>query len=132
MGDLHKMSDLSLKSEYERPRNIPSYLDRIKQKSRGTVRNINGFLSRFDTYLVLTYKKPNEIVLREILALDEESQRRAIFDVMQDYVNYLSEKMNHLSSNTISAGYICASIYGITGYLRFFGFRISRDDVKDG
>jgi len=126
-----KLSGLSVKSEYERPRNIPSYLNRIKQKSKGTVRNINGFLSRFDTYLVLTYKKPNEIVLKEILALDEESQRRAIFDIMQDYVNHLSEKMNHLSANTISAGYIRASVYGITGYLRFFGFRISRDDVKD-
>ena len=85
MRDLHKMSDLPLKSEYERPRNIPNYLDRIKQKSKGTVRNINGFLSRFDAYLVLTYKKPNEIVLKEILAFDEEPQRRAILDILRDY-----------------------------------------------
>ncbi len=32
-----KLSNLHPKSEYERPRNIPSYLDRIKQKSKGTV-----------------------------------------------------------------------------------------------
>ena len=104
----------------------------MKQQAKGTVMNINGFLSRFDTYLVLTYKKPNEIVLKEILALDEESQRRAIFDVLQDYVNHLSSTINQNGTTTISAGYIRASVYGITGYLRFFGLRISRDDVKDG
>jgi len=116
-----KLSNSLIKSEYERPRNIPSYLNRIKQKSKGTVRNINGFLSRFDTYLVSTYKKPNEIVLKEILELDEESQRRAIFDIMQDYVNHLSEKTNHLSANTISAGYIHLLVYGkVTNTTEFY------------
>jgi len=33
-----KMSNFPTKSEYERPRNIPSYLNRIKQKSEGTLK----------------------------------------------------------------------------------------------
>ena len=35
------------------------------------------------------------------------------------------------SQTNAVAVYVPASVYGITGYLRFFGFRISRDDVKD-
>ena len=63
-----KLSNLPAKSDYERERNIESYLTKIQQKSKGTVKNISNYLKRFDRYLVKTYDKPNEVVLSEILA----------------------------------------------------------------
>ncbi len=106
MGNLHKMSNLPVKSDYEKERNIENYLTKIQQKSSGTVKNVSLYLKRFDRYLVETYDKPNEVVLSEILAYPEDKRYRAIFDILQDYVNYLSAKKNHLHTNTISAGYV--------------------------
>jgi len=120
-----------IKSSYERKRNIPNYLDKISQKSKGTIKNVNNHLSRFDSYLVATYGKPNEAVLNEILSFTEDKRYRAIFDVLQDYVNFLSGKTNHLGTDVISSGYVRASTYSIKGYLRFFGFKITSEDVSD-
>jgi len=131
MGNLHKMSDLSVKSDYEKERNIQSYLTKIQQKSSGTVKNVSLYLKRFDRYLVETYDKPNEVVIREILAYSEDKRYRAIFDILQDYVNYLSSKKNHLGTTTISAGYVRHSMYSIKSYLRFHGFKITSEDLTD-
>ena len=131
MGNLHKMSDLSLKSDYEKERNIQSYLNRIQQKSKGTVQNVSNYLKRFDRYLVETYNKSNEVVITEILADPEDKRYRVIFDILQDYVNYLSAKKNHLGTTTISSGYVRHSMYSIKSYLRFHGFKITSEDLVD-
>jgi len=110
MENLHKMSNLPLKSDYEKERNIESYLTKIQQKSKGTVKNIENYLNRFNRYLVETYDKPNETVLSEILVYSEDKRYRAIFDILQDYVNYLSAKKNHLGCS--SAFFLSSPLQG--------------------
>ena len=124
------ISDSFEVSSFAKARNIENYLDRIRLKAPGTVRNIENYLNRFDTYLQETYNKTNGQVLDEILAM-EKDQERTLFDILQDFVNDLSGRTNHLHNNTIRSGYVRHVIYGIKGYLRFYGFKITSDDLKD-
>ncbi len=61
----------------------------------------------------------------------KNNQDTVIFDILQDFVNQLSGKTNHLNTNTISYGYVRHTVYAIKGYLRFYGFMIISDDLKD-
>lgn len=131
MGNLSKLSDLQEKSDYEKERNIPNYLTKIQHKAKGTIKNISSYLTRFDNYLVETYHKPNETVLSEVLSYSEEKRYMVIFDILQDYANYLGLKENHMGTNKISAGYVRHSISTIRNYLRFFGFKITKEDLAD-
>lgn len=118
-------------SRFEKTRNIPNYLDRIRLKSKGTVKNTSAYLGRFENYLQETYGKSNEAILDEILSMPQEKRERILFDVIQDFVNHLSGKTNHLSENPIGSGYVRHTIYAIKGYLRYYGFKITSDDLKD-
>lgn len=131
MEILDKLSNLPTKSDYERERTIESFLNKIQQKSKGTVKNYHQHLHRFDRYLVDTYNKSNEAILSEILAYPEDKRYRAIFDILQDYVNHLSSTINHNKTTTISAGYVRHSMYSIKSYLRFHGFKITSEDLVD-
>lgn len=131
MESLPELSDLHIKSDYEQERNIENYLNRIQQKSKGTIKNIENYLNRFDRYLVETYHKPNETILREIFDYPEDKRYGVIFDVLQDYANYLSAKKNHLGTSTISSGYVRHSMSTIRNYLRFHGFKITSEDLTD-
>lgn len=124
------ISDSFEVSSFAKARNIENYLDRIRLKSKGPIRNIENYLKRFDDYLQETYSKTNEHVLDEILAMAKD-QERTLFDILQDFVNNLSGKTNHLHNNTISSGYVRHVIYGIKGYLRFYGFKITSNDLND-
>jgi integrase len=124
------ISDSFEVSSFAKARNIENYLDRIRLKSKGPIRNIENYLKRFDDYLQETYSKTNEHVLDEILAMAKD-QERTLFDILQDFVNDLSGKTNHLHNNTISSGYVRHVIYGIKGYLRFYGFKITSNDLND-
>ncbi|AFS82566.1 tyrosine-type recombinase/integrase [Candidatus Nitrosopumilus sediminis] len=115
---------------FTKTRNIENYLDRIQLKSKGTIKNIESYLRRFDSYLQDTYNKPNEVILDEILSM-KNNQDVVLFDILQDFVNYLSGKTNRLNANTISSGYVRHTVYAIKGYLRFYGFKITSDDLKD-
>lgn len=130
--DMKKAQNLENMSEYGfvKVRNIENYLDKIRLKSPGTVKNIRNYLNRFDSYLQETYKKSNQQVLDEILSM-KNNKERAIFDILQDFVNSLSGKKNFMDSNNISSGYVRHCIYAIKGYLRFYGFTITSDDLKD-
>ena len=46
---------INTESTFTRPRNIENYLDRIRLKSKGTIKNIESYLRRFDNYLKETY-----------------------------------------------------------------------------
>ena len=119
-------------SSFAKTRNIENYLDRIRLKSSGTVRNTKSYLGRFDSYLKETYSKSNELVLDEILSMPQNQQDRTLFDIIQDFVNYLSSKeTHHLESKSISSGYVRHTMYALKGYLRFYGFKITSEDVKD-
>ena len=61
----------------------------------------------------------------------DKDQDTVLFDILQDFVNNLSSKTNHLHTNTISSGYVRHTVYAIKGYLRFYGFKITSDDLKD-
>jgi len=61
---------------YEKTRNIPNYLDKIKLKSKGTIKNQIQYLKRFDRYLDDIYDKTNETVLDEIISMPQGQQQR--------------------------------------------------------
>jgi len=118
-------------SSFEKARNIPNYLDRIRLKSKGTVKNTSAYLGRFERYLRETYHESNETVLDEVLSMPQEKRERVLFDILQDFVNHLSSKKNHLTTKTVGSGYVRHVVYAIKGYLRFYGFKITSDDLKD-
>ena len=118
-----------LKSSYLKTPTIENYLDRIRLKERGTVRNVKSNLVRFDRYLKTTYDKSSEVVLNEILGLSIEKQERSLYEIIQDYVNHLSSLDNHLGKS-IAPLYVKHAVGIIRGYLRYFGFRITSEDVK--
>ena len=121
---------INIESTFTTPRNIENYLDRIQLKSKGTIKNTESYLRWFDNYLKVTYNKPNEVVLDEILSM-EKNQDTVLFDILQNFVNHLSGKTNYLNTNTISAVYVRQIVYAIKDYLRFYGFKITSDDLKD-
>jgi len=116
-------------SSYLKTPTIENYLDRIRLKEKGTVKNVKSHLERFDRYLKATYDKSSEIVLNEILGLPIEKQERSLYDIIQDYVNHLSSLDNHLGK-PIAPLYVKHAVGIIRGYLRYFGFRITSEDVK--
>jgi len=117
------------KSSYLKTPTIENYLDRIRLKEKGTVRNVKSNLVRFDRYLKTTYDKSSEVVLNEILGLSIEKQERSLYEIIQDYVNHLSSLDNHLGKS-IAPLYVKHAVGIIRGYLRYFGFRITSEDVK--
>jgi integrase len=114
-----------------KPRSIENYLDKIQLKSKGTIRNVKNYLKRFDTYLQTKYQISNEAILNEILDLPQKQQDRTLFDVLQDFVNDLSAKQNFYKGTNISSGYVRHTVYALKGYLRYYGFKITSDDIKD-
>ena len=116
-------------SSYLKTPTIENYLDRIRLKEKGTVKNVKSHLGRFDRYLKATYDKSSRIILNEILGLPIEKQERSIYEILQDYVNHLSSLDNHLG-NPIAPLYVKHAVGIIRGYLRYFGFRITSEDVK--
>jgi|CXWL01.1.fsa_nt_gi hypothetical protein len=111
-------------SSFVKARNIENYLDKIRLKSKGTVKNIANYLNKFDSYLRETYNKSNQSILDEILLMPSHKQERTLYDILQDFVNYLDSK-------DIGSGYVGHSLYAVKGYLRFYGFKITSDDVKN-
>ncbi len=61
----------------------------------------------------------------------KNNQDTVLFDILQDFVNHPSGKTNHLHTDTISSGYVRHTVYAINGYLRFYGFKITSDELKD-
>ena len=70
-----KIKEISIQN-YEKTRNIPNYLDKIKLKSKGTIKNQIQYLKRFDRYLDDIYDKTNETVLDEIISMPQGQQQR--------------------------------------------------------
>ena len=70
-----KIKEISIQN-YEKTRNIPNYLDKIKLKSKGTIKNQIQYLKRFDRYLGDIYDKTNETVLDEIISMPQGQQQR--------------------------------------------------------
>ena len=117
-------------SSYLKTPTIENYLNRIRLKEKGTLKNVKSHLGRFDKYLKDTYDKSSNVVLNEILELPVEKQERSLYEIIQDYVNHLSNLDNHLG-NPIAPLYVKHAVGIIRGYLRYFGFRITSEDVKD-
>lgn len=110
--------------DFIKERTVENYLDRIRLKSKGTVKNNGSHITKFDSYLQQTYKKNIQTVFDDILKLSNEQRERAIYDVIQDYVN-------NLSSRNVGSGYIRNNVYSIKGYLRYYGFKVTNEDLKD-
>ena len=111
------------KSIFVKARNIQNYLQRNKLKAKGTVENAHLYLRKFDSYLQETYNKSNEEVLQELLSMKPEQRERELFDILQDFVNYLDGKM-------IGSKFIKSVMYVIKSYLRFWGFKVTSEDSK--
>ncbi|MGI0056345.1 MAG: tyrosine-type recombinase/integrase [Nitrosarchaeum sp.] len=111
-------------TSFSKVRNIENYLDKIRLKSKGTVKNTDAYLKKLDSYLKDTYNKSNVTIFDEILAMPSHKQERTLYDILQDFVNYLD-------SNNIGSGYVRNVLYSVKGYLRFYGFKITSEDLKD-
>ncbi len=120
-----EISELS----YLKTPTIENYLDRIRLKEKGTLKNVKSHLERFDRYLKATYKKSSEVILNEILEYPIAKQERTLYQIIQDYVNQLSGLENHLGK-PISSLYVKHSVGILRGYLRYYGFKITSEDIK--
>ncbi len=118
------MTQVFNKSTFAKARNIQNYLQKNKLKAKGTVDNAHLYLRKFDSYLQETYSKSNEEILQELLLMNPEQRERDLFDILQDFVNYLDGK-------EISPKFIKSVMYVIKSYLRFWGFKVTSEDFKD-
>jgi len=79
-----------LEWNYLKTPTIENYLDRIRLKEKGTLKNVKSHLERFDRYLKATYKKSSEVILNEIQEYPISKQERTLYQIIQDYDELVS------------------------------------------
>ena len=105
-------------------RNIESYLQKIKLKAPGTVRVTRVSLRRFDAYLLNKYQRDNVDIISELKLLEDRKQFQTLMDLLQDFINYLSEQGLRPQALRNYLGHV-------KGYLKYHGFKIHSEDIKD-
>jgi len=101
-----------------------TFLDTIKSLKYSTWENYRASINRFGQFCKEQYSGRNiEDVVFELKSIPEESRDEAYFDVLQDFVNWLSDKK--LSGSTINMYYQV-----ITYFFSFNGIRIHPIDLQ--
>ena len=101
-----------------------TFLDTIKSLKYSTWENYRASINRFGQFCKEQYSGRNiEDVVFELKSIPEESRDEAYFDVLQDFVNWLSDKK--LSGSTINMYYQV-----ITYFFSFNGIRIHPIDLR--
>lgn len=113
-----------LMSYLNRQRTKESYFDKLSVKSKGTIRNTKFALEKFDRFITSKFvDRSLDDIIQELLILKPDDQERSIYDLLQDFVNFMnSEGRNH---STIR-GYFSI----IKKYMVYRGFKIHNEDVK--
>ena len=108
----------------DRERTKESYLENISVQAKGTQRNTRFALKKFEDFVESKFDgRSSEDIIQELLALKDTKRDSALFDLLQDYVNY-----------THSVGVMPNTIHNyfsvLKGYLTYRGLKIHQEEVK--
>ncbi len=107
-----------------RERTKESYFEKISVQAKGTQRNARFAIKKFEDFVESRFDgRSSEDIISELLALKETKQDSALFDLLQDYVNYMNSVA--VVPNTIHNYF---SI--LKGYLTYRGLKIHQEEVK--
>jgi len=74
-----------------RERTKESYFEKISVQAKGTQRNAKFALKKFEDFVESRFDgRSSEDIIQELLALKETKRDPALFDLLQDYVNYMN------------------------------------------
>ena len=109
---------------WNRQRTRDSYFEVISVRARGTQKNIRFALQRFEEFVKSSFDgRSSEEIISELLVLKGTEQDSALFDLLQDYVNYAN-------SSGISPTTIRGFFSALKGYLTYRGLKIHQEEVK--
>ena len=87
-------------------RTTESYFEsKLKNKSKSFQRNTAKVLKQFESFCVTIYNKPASDIINELNRLDDSRKERITFEVLQKFVNYLSEKVRPNTLSTYFSGF---------------------------
>lgn len=89
----------------EKVRTTETYFDKIKVKSKSYKRNTNKAIKHFEAFCNKQYTKTKEEVFDEIKKMEGEKKDRVIYEVLQDFSNYLTDKIRCNTQNTYFSGF---------------------------
>lgn len=100
-----------------------SYFEKISVQAKGTQRNARFAHKRFEEFVELEFGRSSEDVIQELLVLKDARRESALFDLLQDYVNYMHSVA--IAPNTIHNYFSM-----LKGYLTYRGLKIHQEEVK--
>ena len=110
--------------DFNKQRTKESYYEKISVQAEGTQRNIKFALQRFEEFVKSSFEgKSSDDIISELLELKDPKQDSAIFDLLQDYVNYMH-------SLGIVPTTIRSFFSSLKGYLIYRGLKIHQEEVK--
>lgn len=109
---------------YLAPKTVETYLEKIKLKAPGTVKNIKASLTKLDNFIQEKQGMTLDTYTQKLRTIQYEQQLEKLFDDLQVFVNRLVEQ------NLSRAG-ARNHIYNIKGFVRYCGIRIHKEDIRD-
>ena len=107
-----------------RERTKESYFDKISVQAKGTQRNARFALKKFEDFVESRFDgRSSEDIISELLALKDAKRDSSLFDLLQDYVNYMHSVA--VVPNTIRNYFSM-----LKGYLTYRGLKIHQEEVK--
>ena len=102
-----------------------TYKDKISLKSISAKINFDASHKQFSKFTEKSFKESLEQVVEDLLLIkDPKEQQQKTFDVLQNFVNYLDSDGIAPSTNRVYFN-------SIKKYLKYRGFEIHNDDVKN-
>jgi len=100
-----------------------SYFEKIKVKSKSYKRNTLKVIKHFETFCMQKYSKPKEAIFEEIISIQGEKKDRIIYEILQDFSNYLTDKIRCNTQNTYFSG--------LKPYLAYMTYsKIHSEDIR--
>lgn len=107
-----------------RERTKESYFEKISVQAKGTQKNTRFGLKKFEDFVESKFDgRSSEDIIEELLALKDAKRDSALFDLLQDYVNYMHSV--GVVPNTIRNYFSL-----LKGYLAYRGLKIHQEEVK--
>ena len=120
MFKLQKNSVISFQT-----RTKQTYEDKISLKSFSSKTNFDASHKQFSKFTEKSFKEKLEHIIEDLLLIkDPKEQQQKTFDVLQNFVNYLDGEGIAPSTNRVYFN-------SIKKYLKYRGFEIHNDDVKN-
>lgn len=106
------------------PKTVETYLEKIKLKAPGTVKNIKSSLTKLDDFIQEKEGKTLDTYTQNLRNLQHDQQLEKLFDDLQIFIN-------RLVGQGISRASARNHIYNIKGFIRYSGIKIHKEDIKD-